>query len=82
MVLNAVVDTGRRCHPAVAEMSRCMGIADISAKVHGSRHPMNVAQAFLEALRRQKSPEQVAADSGMRIQDVLKVYEAGCQQNP
>jgi ribosomal protein S5 len=54
-----------------------MGIADISAKVHGSRHPMNVAQAFLAALRRQKSPEQVAADSGMRIEDVLKVYEAG-----
>lgn len=52
-----------------------MGIADIGGKVHGSRHPMNVAQGFLELLRRQKTPEQVAADSGMRIVDVLRVYE-------
>ena len=58
-----------------------MGIADIGGKVHGSRHPMNVAQGFLEILRRQKTPEQVAADSGMRIVDVLRVYEAGrCQK--
>jgi ribosomal protein S5 len=52
-----------------------MGIADIGGKVHGSRHPMNVAQGFLELLRNQKTPEQVAADSGMRIVDVLRVYE-------
>ena len=58
-------------------MCRCVGIADISSKVHGSRHPMNVAQAFLAALRRQRSPEQVAADSGMRVEDVLAVYQAG-----
>ena len=41
---------------------------------------MNVAQAFLEVLRRQKSPEQVSRDSGMKIIDVLKVYERGCEQ--
>lgn len=41
---------------------------------------MNVAQGFLEILRRQKTPEQVAADSGMRIVDVLRVYEAGKTQ--
>ncbi len=53
-----------------------LGISDISAKVHGSRHPMNVAQAFLRILARQKSPEQVAAESGMRVEDVLKVYDS------
>ena len=72
-------DTGKRCHPAIAEMSRCLGVKDISAEVHGSSNPMNVAQAFLKALRRQKSPQQVAADTGMKIIDVLKVYEEGCK---
>lgn len=61
-------------------MCRVMGVNDISAKVHGSRHPMNVAQAFLEVLRRQKSPQRVAEDSGMRIEDVLAVYQKGCSQ--
>jgi len=71
-------ETGRRCHPAIAEICRCMGIADISAEVHGSKHPMNVAHAFLLALSRQKSPQQVAEDSGLRLLDVLKAYQHGC----
>lgn len=58
-----------------------MGIQDISAKVYGSRHPMNVVQAFLLALRRQKTPQQVALDSGMKLIDVLKVYEYGLKNN-
>lgn len=76
----AAPGAGRRCHPAISEMCRCMGIKDISAKVHGSRHPMNVADAFLLALRRQKTPEMVASESGMRIIDVLKVYQQGCME--
>lgn len=77
-----VLDTGRRCHPTIAEMCRCLGIKDISAKVHGSSHPMNVMKAFLLALERQKSPEQVSAESGMKVVDVLKVFETNCRQRP
>lgn len=76
----AAPESGRRCHPAVSEMCRCMGIKDISAAVHGSRNPLSVAQAFLLALKRQKTPEQVAQDSGMKIVDVLKVYQRGCEE--
>lgn len=73
-------ETGRRAHPTIIEMCRCMGIRDVSAKVHGSRNPINVAQAFLLALRRQKTPAQVAEEGGMRIVDVLKAYQQGCEE--
>lgn len=54
-----------------------MGINDISCKVFGSRNSINVIEAFFEVLRRQKTPEEVAVDSGMKVEDVLKIYEYG-----
>lgn len=75
----AAPGSGRRCHPAIAEICRCMGISDISAKVHGSRNPINVANAFLIAMRRQKTPEAVAQETGLHILDVLSIYHTGCE---
>lgn len=63
-------------------MCRCLGIKDISAKVHGSSHPMNVMKAFLKILQNQKSPETVAAETGMRVVDVLSVFETNCRDKP
>lgn len=63
-------------------MCRCLGIKDISAKVHGSSHPMNVMKAFLKILDQQKTPEQVAAETGMRVVDVLHVFESNCRDKP
>ena len=76
----AAPHTGRRCHPTISEICRCLGIKDISGKIHGSRHSMNVAEAFLIALRRQKPPETVAQEAGMRVVDVLKEYQHGCNE--
>lgn len=70
-------EIGRRTHWAIQEMCRCIGIQDLSAKVRGSRNPLNVAHAFLIALRNQKTPRQIALDSGMRIEDVLVVFNHG-----
>ena len=58
-------------------MCRVLGIDDISCKVYGSTNSLTVVEAFMEVLRRQKTPEQVAKDSGMKIVDVLKIYEHG-----
>lgn len=58
-------------------MCRVLGIDDISCKVYGSTNSLTVVEAFMEVLRRQKTPEQVAKDSGMKVVDVLKVYEHG-----
>ena len=63
-------------------MCRCLGIKDISAKVHGSSHPMNVMKAFLKILDQQKSPVQVAAETGLRVVDVLHVFETNCRDKP
>lgn len=63
-------------------MCRCLGIKDISAKVHGSSHPMNVMKAFLQILEKQKSPDQVASETGMRVVDVLHVFETNCRDKP
>lgn len=65
---------GKRCHPSIAEMSHALGIDDISAAVYGSKNRMNVAKAFLEILKRQKSPEMVAEECGIRVQEVRNVY--------
>ncbi len=54
-----------------------MGIDDISCKVYGSTNSLTVVEAFMEALRRQKTPDEVARDSGMKVVDVLKIYEHG-----
>lgn len=69
------IHSGRRCHPAISEICRCLGIADISAKCHGSRNPLNVANAFLLALRRQQTPELLASEHGLRVADIAKVYQ-------
>lgn len=69
--------TGRRAHHTIQEICRVMGIDDISCKVYGSTNPLPVAEAFLEALRRQKTPEDVANDSGLKVADVIRVYEYG-----
>jgi ribosomal protein S5 len=55
--------------------SNRVGIKDISAQVHGSTHPATVAQAFLRVLQRQKSPEDVAIENGLRLVDVIKLYD-------
>jgi ribosomal protein S5 len=73
-------DYGLRCHRVIQEMCKLFGIKDLGAKVSGSTTSFNVAKAFLLALRRQKSPEQVALDSGMKVHDVRKIYQTGYLQ--
>lgn len=74
-VTSAPPEYGKRCNWVLQEMSRCAGIRDIVGKVLGSRHPINVCRAFMEVMRRQKSPRQVALDSGMSVVDVVKIFE-------
>ena len=51
-----------------------MGINDISAKVHGSSHPFAVAQAFIKVLKRQKTPQDICKETGMKIASVDDLY--------
>ena len=72
-------DSGVRAHWAIQELCRCLGLKDLSAKVYGSRTAINVANGFILALSRQKTPEMIARDSGMKIVDVLKIFNSGAK---
>ncbi|KAG9323214.1 hypothetical protein KVV02_007946 [Mortierella alpina] len=66
---------GNRCNHYIHEICSCIGILDISAKVWGSRNPMNVIKATFEALgRKQKLPEDIARGRGKRVVDVQHTY--------
>ncbi|KAF9935024.1 28S ribosomal protein S5, mitochondrial [Linnemannia zychae] len=66
---------GNRCNHYIHEICSCIGILDISAKVWGSRNPMNVIKATFEALsQKQKLPEDIARGRGKRVVDVQHTY--------
>ncbi|KAF9374863.1 28S ribosomal protein S5, mitochondrial [Podila verticillata] len=66
---------GNRCNHYIHEICSCIGILDISAKVWGSRNPMNVIKATFEALSsKQKLPEDIARGRGKRMVDVQHTY--------
>ncbi|KAF8976380.1 28S ribosomal protein S5, mitochondrial [Entomortierella lignicola] len=66
---------GNRCNHYIHEICSCIGILDISAKVWGSRNPMNVVKATFEALtQKQKLPEDIARGRGKRVVDVQHTY--------
>lgn len=72
-----VVGFGLRCQQYIWEICKCAGIADLSAKVHRARNPMNMVKAAVKALLSQKHPEDIAVGRGKKLVDVRKVYYAG-----
>lgn len=58
-------------------MCKCAGISDISARVTRARNPMNTVKATMQALLKQRDPEQVSRARGRKMVDVRKVYYAG-----
>ncbi|PTB84424.1 30S ribosomal protein S5, partial [Pseudidiomarina aestuarii] len=41
------------------------------SKAYGSTNPINVVRATIKALNDMKSPEQVAAKRGLRVDEIL-----------
>ncbi|KAL7752050.1 28S ribosomal protein S5, mitochondrial [Sorochytrium milnesiophthora] len=64
---------GIRANGNIHEICRCAGINDLGAKVHGSRNPINVIKATFQAFEKQKTPEQLARDRGLKVVDVRKL---------
>ena len=48
----------------------CAGVRNVLAKSYGSRNPINVVRATLEALARVRSPDQIAAKRGKSIEEI------------
>ena len=48
----------------------CAGVRNVLAKSYGSRNPINVVRATLEALARVRSPDQIAAKRGKSVEEI------------
>ena len=49
----------------------CAGVRNVLAKSYGSRNPINVVRATMNALTGQQSPDDIAAKRGKRIEEIL-----------
>ncbi len=48
----------------------CAGVRNVLAKSYGSRNPINVVRATLEALAQVRSPDQIAAKRGKTVEEI------------
>jgi small subunit ribosomal protein S5 len=49
----------------------CAGVRNVLAKSYGSRNPINVVRATVNALAVAKSPEDIAAKRGKTVEEIL-----------
>jgi small subunit ribosomal protein S5 len=49
----------------------CAGVRNVLAKSYGSRNPINVVRATMDALAGISSPEDVAAKRGKRLEEIV-----------
>jgi small subunit ribosomal protein S5 len=49
----------------------CAGVRNVLAKSYGSRNPINVVRATVNALANARSPDDIAAKRGKTLEDIL-----------
>lgn len=49
----------------------CVGVRNVLAKSYGSRNPINVVRATIDALSSVRSPEELAAKRGKSLEELL-----------
>ena len=50
----------------------CAGVRNVLAKSYGSRNPINVVRATMDALTKLRSPEDIAAKRGKAVADLVE----------
>jgi small subunit ribosomal protein S5 len=63
--------TGLIAGGSMRAVFECAGVRNVLAKSYGSRNPINVVRATMNALTSIQSPEDIAAKRGKRIEEVL-----------
>ena len=51
--------------------AECAGVRNVLAKSYGSRNPINVVRATMNALTSVQSPDDIAAKRGKRVEEIL-----------
>ncbi|HKZ74496.1 MAG TPA: 30S ribosomal protein S5 [Steroidobacteraceae bacterium] len=49
----------------------CAGVRNVLAKSYGSRNPINVVRATIDALAKVRSPEEIAAKRGKSLEEIV-----------
>ncbi len=62
--------TGIIAGGAMRAVFECAGVRNVLAKSYGSRNPINVVRATLDALSRMRSPEDIAAKRGKTVAEI------------
>jgi small subunit ribosomal protein S5 len=63
--------TGIIAGGAMRAVFECAGVRNVLAKSYGSRNPINVVQATINALGSIQSPEQIARKRGKTVEEIL-----------
>jgi small subunit ribosomal protein S5 len=63
--------TGIIAGGAMRAVFECAGVRNVLAKSYGSRNPINVVRATVDALASMRSPEQIAAKRGKTVEEIL-----------
>jgi small subunit ribosomal protein S5 len=70
-MLPASEGTGVIAGGGMRAVLECVGVRNVLAKSYGSRNPINVVRATVNALARVRSPEDIAAKRGKTVEDIL-----------
>jgi len=62
--------TGIIAGGAMRAVFECAGVRNVLAKSYGSRNPINVVRATLDALTRMRSPDEIAAKRGKTVAEI------------
>ena len=63
--------TGVIAGGAMRAVFEVAGVHNVLAKIYGSRNPINVVKATVNALAEMRNPESVAAKRGKTVEDIL-----------
>ena len=63
--------TGIIAGGAMRAVFECAGVRNVLAKSYGSRNPINVVRATVDALASMRSPAQIAAKRGKTVEEIL-----------
>jgi small subunit ribosomal protein S5 len=70
-MLPASEGTGVIAGGAMRAVLECAGVRNVLAKSYGSRNPVNVVRATLNALSKMRSPAQIAAKRGKTVDQIF-----------
>jgi small subunit ribosomal protein S5 len=62
--------TGIIAGGAMRAVLECVGVRNVLAKIYGSRNPINVVRATINALQSSRSPQMIAAKRGKTLSEI------------